>query len=325
MRISDLPHRVSAVKGHWNPEFPDRASDIDGWVGFTPSRDTPSSREGLRSTVNRQMGHGYVLEYVLISLPPLNPKGRPLTLEEKALHARAAGSLTAVFKLANRPVHAHDLIRPEQYDDLQNRWDQRGDRARWSEAYPIIEAWEITGWPKARGILGPEASRHRCETLALTLKVLDEGDRAKLADLELSPIDLPADGLAARHFIDLAQLTNKERGIRTEGLTPEDRPLYEDYSAIEGVTKEMRVRLAQRDRHLVWRLKQIRPLTCVICCYDPKGRGATAAQARAILEAHHLVPIRGGKRLSRLADFVLLCPTCHREVHQGISSIPNAA
>src|SRR5271168_797390 len=106
MRISDLPHRVSAVKGHWNPELPDRASDIDGWVGFTPSQDTPSSREGLRSTVNRQMGHGYILEYVGISLPPPNPNGRPLTLEEKALHARAAVSLTAVFKLANRSVHA---------------------------------------------------------------------------------------------------------------------------------------------------------------------------------------------------------------------------
>ncbi len=58
------------------------------------------------------------------------------------------------------------------------------------------------------------------------------------------PIDLPADGLAANYFIDVAQQENKSRGVRSDGLASEDRPLYEDYSVIEGATKEMRVRLA---------------------------------------------------------------------------------
>jgi 5-methylcytosine-specific restriction protein A len=269
------------------------------------------------------MRQGYVLEYVTISLPPPNPDSRPLTPEEKALHAKAAGALTAVFKLANRPVHAHELMRPEQYNDLQNRWDQRGDRARWSEAFPIIEAWEITGWPKARDILGLQAAARRCEMQSQFLKELDDYDRAKLAYLDLVPIDLPADGLAARYFIDLAQQENTGRGVRGDGLASEDRPLYEDYSAIEGATKEMRVRLARRDRHLVRILKRATPLECAICCYDPIGRGATQAQARAILDAHHRVPVQAGERLSRVEDFALLCPTCHREVHQGISLIPN--
>jgi len=129
------------------------------------------------------MKQGYVLEYVTISLPSPNPNSRSLTSEEKALHAKAAGALTAVFKLANRPVHAHHLMGPEQYDDLQNRWDQRGDRARWSETFPIIEAWEITGWPKARDILGLQAAKRRCEMQSQFLKVLSDDDRAKLAIL----------------------------------------------------------------------------------------------------------------------------------------------
>jgi 5-methylcytosine-specific restriction enzyme A len=279
MRISDLLEQVSAVKGHWNPEFPDRSSDSIGWVGFTPSRDEPSSRQQLRTTVHRQMNHGkgYVLEYVTISRPPPNPDSRPLTPEEKALHAKAAGALTAVFKLANRPVHAQELMRPEQYNDLQNRWDQRGDRARWSEAFPIIEAWEITGWPKARDVLGLQAAARRCEMQSQFLKELDDDDRAKLAHLDLGPIDLPSDGLAAKYFIDLAQRENTDRGLRPDTLASEDRPLYEDYSAIEGATREMRLRLAQRDRHLVRILKRTTPLVCAICCYDPIRRGTTRA------------------------------------------------
>jgi 5-methylcytosine-specific restriction enzyme A len=324
MRIGDLPQQVSAVKGHWNPEFPDRSSDSIGWVEFTPSRDAPFSRSRLRSTVHRQMKHGqgYVLEYVTISLPPTNPGSRPLTSEEKLLHAKSAGALTAVFKLANRPVHARELMQPEQYNDLQNRWDQRGDRARWSEAFPIIEAWEITGWPKARDILGVEAAARRCEMQSQFLKELDDNDRAKLARLDLVPIDLPANGLAARYFIDLAQRDNTDRGLRGDSLALEDRPLYEDYIAIEGATRELRVRMAQRDRHLVKILKRVTPLNCALCSYDPIRRGATQAQACAILDAHHKVPVRAGERLSRVEDLVLLCPTCHREVHQRISSIP---
>lgn len=270
------------------------------------------------------MGKGYVLEYVSISLPSPNPNSRPLTPEEKATHAQAVGALTAVFRLANRPVHAREIVPADHYDQMQNRWDQRGDRARWSEAFPIIEAWEIGGWPKAREVLGVEAAARRCETQSQFLKELDESDRAKLADLELIPIDLPPDGLAAKHFIDLARQTNKDRGIRSEGLLPEDRALYEDYTAVEGLTKEARIRFAHRDRRLIKIAKQFFALECSICRYDPIQRGATPSQARAILEAHHKVPVQAGVRLSRLADFALLCPTCHREVHQGISSIGRA-
>src|SRR5690349_10496915 len=99
MRIRDLPHPITAIKSHWNPEFPDRLIQHNGWVGFTPSHDTPASRGRLRSTIARQMGKGYVIEYVTITLPSPNAGTTPLAAEEKSLHERAAGSVTAVLKL----------------------------------------------------------------------------------------------------------------------------------------------------------------------------------------------------------------------------------
>jgi 5-methylcytosine-specific restriction protein A len=322
MLIGDLPRPILTVKGHFNPEFPDRVTPRNGWVGFTPTRDEPASREQLRATVSRQMGNGYVLEYVTLSRPPPNAAARPITPEEKDLHARAAGSLTAVFKLARRHVHARDLVDPQQYKDMQDRWDQRGDRARWSVAFPIIEAWEINGWPKARNVLGMEAAGRTCELQSQSLKPLEADDQAKLAPLEIAPINLPADGLAARYFVALAQQENRENSRPADSLSPQDRPLLEDYSAVEGMTKEQRIRVVLRDRQLVKALKRIGPLRCSNCTYDPIQRGASQAQARAILEAHHVLPVSAGERLSRLSDLVLLCPTCHREVHQGLFKIP---
>jgi 5-methylcytosine-specific restriction protein A len=190
---------------------------------------------------------------------------------------------------------------------------------RWSEAFLIVEAWEIAGWPKARDVLGPEAAKQTCERQSRYLKSLNGSDRTRLAALKLIPIDLPADGPAARHFVDLSQRRNKARGAQADALTPEDRSLYDDFGAVEGVTKEMRVRLVLRDRHLIRALKRIGPLSCIICSYDPMKRGATREQASAILEAHHKVPVHAGVRLSRLGDLALLCPNCHREVHQGLA------
>lgn len=43
-----------------------------------------------------------------------------------------------------------------------------------------------------------------------------------------------------------------------------------------------------------------------------------------IIEAHHLVEISAGKRYSKVTDFVMLCPCCHRAVHKLINmEIPN--
>lgn len=46
---------------------------------------------------------------------------------------------------------------------------------------------------------------------------------------------------------------------------------------------------------------------CVACHWSDTERG--------MLDAHHLVPLQLGKRVSTLADFAVLCPTCHRIAH----------
>jgi len=320
MRISELPNLVVGVKKQLFPEFAS-PSTIHGWLGFTPARDNTASRAKLRSTVTRQMGAGYVMEYIPLTRPAPKLGSPPLTEDEKELHAKSAGALTAVFKLASRPVHAIKVVGRENYDGLQRRWDRNGAGTRWSEAFPILEAWQIEGWPKARDVLGPEAAGRLCEIQSRVLTILHDSDRQKVADLEISPIDLPATGLAAQHFIDLEMKTNSDQNRPPEALSSEARQLYADYTAIEGITKEARTRYALRDRHLARELKRIGPLICALCAYDPLTRGAEPRRASSMLDAHHRTPISAGVRLSRREDLVLLCPTCHREVHQGIGGL----
>lgn len=100
---------------------------------------------------------------------------------------------------------------------------------------------------------------------------------------------------------------------------PDDQNIFEDYSAIEGMTIERQTQLAKRDQSIVKTLKQTKQLKCEVCSYDPVERGATKKQAHAMIDAHHKNPLCTGERLSVLEDFMLLCPTCHREIHQGIN------
>ena len=59
---------------------------------------------------------------------------------------------------------------------MQGRWDLEGKNLRWYHI-PIIEAWEIVGWPKARDVLGLKAaSRRTSEQLSVGLKPLNDDD-----------------------------------------------------------------------------------------------------------------------------------------------------
>jgi 5-methylcytosine-specific restriction protein A len=40
----------------------------------------------------------------------------------------------------------------------------------------------------------------------------------------------------------------------------------------------------------------------------------------AAFEAHHVVPIASGQRVTRLADMALLCACCHRLIHRAIAT-----
>jgi 5-methylcytosine-specific restriction enzyme A len=308
-------------KGNWKPEFPDASSKTDGWIGFTPRKDDLSSRTSLQNTIMKQVGNGYVLEYVRLTEPKVNAGGRPLIEQERDQWERAKGALTAAYRITGDAEHTRDMLGTKEYDDIQDRWDEHGDRRRWSVAFFITEAWSIVGWPKARDILGPNVAHDKCEQMSGYIKPLDDEDRAKLEYLEITPVSLPADGLAARYYLRRAQQDNLREHGNESALLPSDCPLYEDFFAIEGLSKEARIRLTLRDRHLVRELKDRWPLKCSACNYDPAERGATKKKAMAILEAHHKLPLQAGERLSTLADLVLLCPTCHQEVHQGLRTL----
>ncbi len=242
MRIHDLPRKVSGVRGNWLPEFLPGAPLKDGWIGFTPRSDHPSSGPRLRNTILKQIGRGYILEYVPLTPPKPNRHGRPLTPGEKEWHARSAGSLTAVYRVIDHRFHASELVSTQEFEDIQGRWAYNGKQSRWSEAFLIVEAWNIVGWPKAREILGLESADRACEQLSSGIKVLTDEDRSRLDHLELTPVDLPGDGMAARYFIRESQKRNQEKNVTANSITA-DRHLYQDFAAIEGSTREIRLRL----------------------------------------------------------------------------------
>jgi len=62
-------------------------------------------------------------------------------------------------------------------------------------------------------------------------------------------------------------------------------------------------------------------LLCDACGFDPVARLAgTNIRPRSALDVHHKNPLAAGKRDTVMADFALLCPTCHRIEHLTLSS-----
>ena len=97
-------------------------------------------------------------------------------------------------------------------------------------------------------------------------------------------------------------------------ITLDDEP----GGAVEGAILEHTHRRRERDRKIVQRKKdQLAkaglPLLCEACGVDVAGRYDLAAGA--VVECHHLLPLAGGERTTRLEDLALVCPTCHRALH----------
>ena len=144
------------------------------------------------------------------------------------------------------------MISRGEFDDLQDRWDVKGDRLRWSEAYPIIEAWKIVGWPKARDVLGVEAAKRCCETQSRYLKNVSDDDRRLIDKLQIEAIELPFGGLADRYY---KNITRKEHEINNQNVNGlhgrEEKNIFEDLSVVEGMSREVKIRVAHRDRRLI--------------------------------------------------------------------------
>jgi hypothetical protein len=79
--------------------------------------------------------------------------------------------------------------------------------------------------------------------------------------------------------------------------------------AIEGYKKDQQLYVAERDRALAAKRKELDGYKCQACGFHFDVSG------RHVVECHHLDPISLGQRETRLEDLISLCPTCHRIAH----------
>ena len=306
--IADLPAPVTAAKADWLV--------ASHWIGFTPVGDGPNAPGRCQATISSQIANGYVIEYITLSFG--KPKAAYLTdpryLAERAEHAAVAGRLVAVHRLRPSSLPLEDILGSADYDRMQDMWDEDGRRRRWSVAFPIVESYEIPTKPLAREVLGPDAMQRVFAHPSATLRPFNDEERRAISSLPLlfrptanALIGIQADFAAAE---------------RSEIETRISRQIDVDLgdNAIEGMTKDQWVKVRRRAAWLAQKFIRKRQrsntLQCDDCSFDPVIRvDGTGIKPRSLLDVHHLHPLEEGRRLTTLADFKLLCPTCHRLEH----------
>lgn len=109
--------------------------------------------------------------------------------------------------------------------------------------------------------------------------------------------------------------------IRRHGTSPDaatDTGEDEEYAALEGRVLYREHRRYERDRKLVAKkkvqvLKATGGLACEVCGFD----SAEVFGIAGVIDVHHVVPLhRIGESVTTLSDLALVCPTCHRTIHQ---------
>jgi 5-methylcytosine-specific restriction protein A len=93
MKIGDLPNPVTASKSDWLTG--------DTWIGFTPTDGNLTARNKCQSTIQRQFGRGYIIEYITEKFGDPNPgfETDPQYLAEREDHKELAGRFIAVHRL----------------------------------------------------------------------------------------------------------------------------------------------------------------------------------------------------------------------------------
>jgi 5-methylcytosine-specific restriction protein A len=307
-RVADLPAPVTAAKADWLV--------ASHWIGFTPSSGGPGAVPQCQATIAAQAANGYVLEYITSMFGTPNPgyEARPQYLAERAAHAEVAGRFVAVHRLrpTARPLRA--ILGDADFENLQDMWAEGGKRRRWSVAFPIVESYEIPTRPFARDVFRPDAMQRVFAHPSATLRPLNDDERRAIGDLPLVP----------------RKTTNAWIGIEDEIANAErsqiDKAIWRNINAdleanaMEGMTAEQKhgigLRAAWLAQKFVMGRQKSSTLTCDECGFDPaqliKG---TPVRARSLLDVHHRKALEEGVRITTLADFALLCPTCHRFEH----------
>ncbi|WPB87698.1 HNH endonuclease [Sediminicoccus rosea] len=306
--IADLPAPVTAAKADWLV--------ASHWIGFTPAGDGPDAPGRCQATISSQAGNGYVIEYITLNFGTPKPAylADPRYLAERAEHAAVAGRLVAVHRLRSSSLSLKSILGDADYERMQDMWDEDGRRRRWSVAFPIVESYEIPTKPLARDVLGPDAMQRVFAHPSATLRPLNDEERRAISSLPilLRPTANAWIGIQA----DIAAAERSE--IETRISRHIDSELGDN--AIEGMTKEQWVKVRRRAAWLAQKFIQdrqkVKTLRCDDCSFDPVIRAnGTGIKPRSLLDVHHLHPLEEGRRVTTLADFKLLCPTCHRLEH----------
>jgi 5-methylcytosine-specific restriction enzyme A len=182
MKIRDLVAPVTASKADWLAGT--------SWIGFTPADGDLTARNRCQSTIQRQFGDGYVIEYITEAFSDPNPgfETDHSYLEQRQAHKALAGRFAAVHKLRPTARSLVTILGQEEFTRLQDVWAQDGKRFRWSVAFPIIESYRVVGHPKAKDVLGDAAYSRLYGHSSATLRPLNDEERAAIAQLELDPV-----------------------------------------------------------------------------------------------------------------------------------------
>lgn len=308
MKVSDLPSPITASKADW----------LAGttWLGFSPTNGSLQSRNQCQRTIQRQYAGGYVIEYITEQFSEPNPgfETDPQYLDEREAHKALAGRFIAVHKLRTTARDLETILGPAEFTRVQDMWAQGEKRWRWSVAFPIVETYDIIGRPKAKDVLGETGYRRLFQRSSATLRVLNEEERASLADLEIEQRSAANAWIGIEDEFMLAEASEIDERIRK--AIQRDLP----DGALEGMEEERRAKVRKRAAWLaqefVKKRRRAKTLYCDACEFDPlKVSGIEGINPRSLLDVHHMHPLDEGVRYTTIKDFALLCPTCHRVEH----------
>jgi 5-methylcytosine-specific restriction enzyme A len=152
-----------------------------------------TARNNCQSTIQRQFGGGYVIEYITEKFGEPNPgfEADPQYLAEREAHKDLAGKFIAVHRLRATARPLIEILGEEQFERLQDMWAQGGNRHRWSVAFPIIESYRVNDRPKAKAVLVDNSYVRLYAHSSATLRPLNDTERAAIADLDIEPVSTP--------------------------------------------------------------------------------------------------------------------------------------
>jgi 5-methylcytosine-specific restriction protein A len=113
------------------------------------------------------------------------------------------------------------------------------------------------------------------------------------------------------------EVTRLSQAIRAGIVTEASLPLIQDDEFIEGRLLTIIHCRRERDPKLRRKLLDSRVMQGLACDACGLTRPDLPVDLQeALFEAHHVLPLASGQRVTRLSDLAVLCACCHRAVHR---------